>query len=415
MGSILKFELIKIMRKKTSIIIMAFSMAIILYLFGGIAFQERTFDENGDEYKGLSAIALEKEMYKAVTGEMTEQSITNDIKLYQEKFNDPNNVTQVDENNTMFFKDKIYWEFLCPKKDYYTLISETYDKPFEYGRFTSLPYISIDNGANFYDARLEKINKLLNQEYLDANYTQAEKGFWLNMNEKVEEPLTYGYAKGWINLLSSTGLWFFMVLSICICIAPIFASEYQTGMDSLIFTSKYGRSKLITAKILAAFLYGSGVFVLNIGLSLMVVLIPFGIDGWNLPIQIMDTISPYPLNFLQAIGIYILIAYLIVLAFISFNLVLSVSMKSAYPVIIIDTLILIIPFFMVYSEKSYLYNHIYPLLPTKAMEMSLSYFTNFTFGKIIISWPTMIEIVYFLFAIVLLPIVFIKYRKHQIR
>lgn len=415
MGKIIKFEFLKIMRRKSSIIMVIFSVVIILYLFGSIVFQESTFNKDGKKYKGMNAIVMEKEGYKAVTGKMTEKRITTDIRKYQKKFNKPNNVTYTDGGDTKVFKDKVYWSFLCPKKDYYTLVSENYDNPFEYGGFSKLPLISTEKGADFYKARLKKINKLLDQHYLDADFTQPEKNFWLKMNESVKEPFTYGYAKGWINLIDSTGLWFFLVLAICVCIAPVFATEYQTGMDSLIFTSKYGKSKVIGAKILASFLYGSIVFVINVVLSMAVILIPYGTDGWNLPIQIMDTVCPYPLNFMEAILLYIVIAYLIVLAFISFNLVLSASMKSPYPVLIIDAILLIIPFFMSYSDTSYVYNHVFPLLPTKALEMSLSYYTDYKLGAMIISWPTMIMLVYLIVALALLPVVWIKFRKHQIK
>lgn len=414
MGKIIKFELLKIIRRKSSMVMVFFSMVIMLYLFGGIAFQESTYDENGTSYRGLKAIAKEKEAFQEISYKMTEEQITKDIVEYQNEFNNPDNVTYMDGGNTVFFKDEVYWRFLCPKKDYYTMISENYDNPFEYGGFSKLPQISTEKGAEFYKFRLQKINKMLNQEYQDANYTQAEKNFWLNMNEKVEQPFVYGYAEGWMNLIKSTGLWFFMILAICVCLAPVFASEYQSGMDALIFTSKYGKSKVIGAKIIASYIFGSAVFVIDVIISITTVLIPFGIEGWNLQVQIMDTVIPYPLNFLEAVLLYIVIAYLIVLAFISFNLLLSVSMKTPYPVIIIDAVLLIIPLFMSYSETNYIYNHVYPLFPTKALEMSLSYFTDYRLGGLVISWPMMIVVLYIILAAVMLPFVWRRFIKHQI-
>ena len=50
------------------------------------------------------------------------------------------------------------------------------------------------------------------------------------------------------------------MMLICIGIAPIFAGEYQSKCDSLILCMKYGRSKLILAKIISGWLYATGVY-----------------------------------------------------------------------------------------------------------------------------------------------------------
>lgn len=416
MGRLMKYEFLKIIRRKSSFIMLIICLLINGYLFGVIALQERTYDENGKEYVGISAIEKEKQNYSIHGGLMTEEKVAEDILVYQKEFNNPNNVATVNGKGTVFFKDEVYWEFLCPQKEYYTLISENYNAPFEYGKFGSLPNIPVkNNDANFYRTRLEKINKLLDQDYLDANYTSAEKKYWLSMNDKVNEPFYFSFAKGWINIINSSGLWLFVILGICVCIAPVFANEYQTGMDSLICSAKYGKSKVIGAKILASFIYGSIVFIINVSISLAAVLIPFGIDGWDLQVQIMDTIIPYPLNFLQATVLYIIIAYVIVLAFISLNLLLSALMSSPYPILVIDAILLIMPSFMSYSDKNPVYNHVFPLLPTKALEMSLTYYTDYKIGILVFSWPAMIVLVYFLITVVLLPFVYKIFKSHQIQ
>lgn len=413
MNRLISFELKKIVKKRTSKIMVAFSFLIILYLFGCISMQEKVFDENGKEYTGLNAISIEKEWYAKISGKMTDESVKADIEAYQNEFNNPANVVVLEDGKTTVFKDEVYWRFVCPKKEYYTLISENYDEPFNYSRFGKLPLIPLDKG--FYEARNEKMHKILDQEYLDANYTEMEKEYWFNKNAKIDEPFSYGYAKGWINLINSTGLWLFLVLAICVCMAPVFAGEYQSGMDSLILTSKNGKNKTVTAKIIASVIFGTGIFLLDVLGAIAVVLTPYGIEGWNLPVQIMDTVIPYPLNFLEALSLYVVIAYLIVLAFIMISLSLSVTVRTPYPVLIIDVLVLLIPFFMTYSETNYIYNHIYPLLPTKALEMSLSYYTDYKIGSFIIAWPTMIIICYFLIAVILPVFVLYKFKKHQIK
>ncbi len=56
----------------------------------------------------------------------------------------------------------------------------------------------------------------------------------------------------------------------------------------------------------------------------------FGVDGYNLPLQIANTTIPCPFTFLQAVLINIGIIYLVFLAMIGLTLLLSAQMKSPY-------------------------------------------------------------------------------------
>ncbi|MFD1904191.1 hypothetical protein ACFSQ7_09185 [Paenibacillus rhizoplanae] len=78
------------------------------------------------------------------------------------------------------------------------------------------------------------------------------------------------------------------IIAICICIAPVFAGEYQTGADSVILSTRYGKSKLIKAKIGAAFLFALLIFTVNLLLAAGIQLAAFGTGGWNLPLQIFE-------------------------------------------------------------------------------------------------------------------------------
>lgn len=407
------FEIKKIMRRRTTKVAIFFSVIIILYLFGSISMQEKVLDENGKVHSGLDAISMLKDWDAQLEGEMSEARIKTDIKLYQDEFANPNNVRLSSDEKSMFFTNEVYWRFLYPKKDYYILIAENYDEPNSYSRFSKLPNISLEK--SFYETRNEKISKILNQEYADGNYQKSEKEYWLKMNENVEVPFVYGYARGWMNLINSVGIWFFTVFIVCVCVAPVFANEYQNGMDSLILTSKNGKKKTVVAKIIASLICGVGIFLMNAMLSIALVLVPYGIDGWNLQVQIFDTIIPYPFNFLQAMFLYLFITFLITLAAIMLCLELSVSMKTPYPVLIIMAFVLILPFFMTYSDTNYIYNHVFALLPTRALEINLSYYTDYKFGTIVIAWPSMIIIVYFLIVLILPPCISYRFNRHQIK
>lgn len=91
------------------------------------------------------------------------------------------------------------------------------------------------------------------------------------------------YTLGWDKILyynSWTGFFFIGAL-IVLGLSSIFAEEYDTFVDSLILTSKYGKSRLVWAKIGAAFIYT--VFVV-----LALYLLPFIFYGWKFGLKGFD-------------------------------------------------------------------------------------------------------------------------------
>ena len=138
----------------------------------------------------------------------------------------------------------------------------------------------------------------------------------------------------------------FAILAICIVIAPVFSGEYQAGTDAVILSGKYGKTKLITAKIVSSLLFAILAFTLHVVVACGLPLAAFGADGWNLPVQIANTTIPYPFTFLQATLLSIGIIYLILLAMIGLTLLLSSKMKTPYLVLIVLVPILFIPMFL---------------------------------------------------------------------
>lgn len=144
----------------------------------------------------------------------------------------------------------------------------------------------------------------------------------------MEEPFQYGYFGGWEIIISAFELLMFAILTICIVIAPVFAGEYQAGTDAVILSGKYGKTKLTTAKIVAALLFGVLAFTLHVLIAFGIPLVAFGMDGWNLPLQINGTTVPYPLTFLEGTLINLGVIYLVLIAMIGLTLFLSAKIKK---------------------------------------------------------------------------------------
>ena len=101
-----------------------------------------------------------------------------------------------------------------------TIIAKNYSNPNESVSYNTLVDLDVSNGTDFYQARQEKIEKLLNDS--SRKLTEEQKSYWLDMNSKVEEPFQYGYYKSLATIISCFELLMFSLLAVCIVIAPVF-------------------------------------------------------------------------------------------------------------------------------------------------------------------------------------------------
>lgn len=273
--------------------------------------------------------------------------------------------------------------------------------------------IAPDDISRFYAAR----NETVQQRITDNTYlNETEQQYWLNKSLAVTSPYKYGYVLGWANFGDTAGMLIICMLGICIAIAPVFASEYQTGTDAIILSTRYGKSKTVTAQIIAAILFGTVVFTVNAASALLISLMTFGMEGGSLPLQIMDSTCPYDLTFAEAIFITLAIAFIVMLGLASLTLLLSAKMRSPYPVLIIDVLIIFVPVFTGTGRTS-LSSHILQLLPYQALS-GLSQFKQYfswSFGNIVLNLLAMIVLVYVIISALTLFLAALSFKKHQVQ
>jgi ABC-type transport system involved in multi-copper enzyme maturation permease subunit len=68
-------------------------------------------------------------------------------------------------------------------------------------------------------------------------------------------------------------------------IGTIFSKEYSSGMDQFLLSSKYGRSKAVTAKILASLIFILSVIIVWSLYSFAMATYSFGMHGWKSSLQ----------------------------------------------------------------------------------------------------------------------------------
>lgn len=406
---LVKYEFLKILRKKSTLIVMAVSLILTGFLFGLPVMQYQIYDQDG-VIKGMDGIAFEKEQYADLSVPLSEEYVAGTIREVQELFEDPDNVGY--DGNERFLIGDAYWNKVAPREKLLNLIANTYSDPNEMWGYNNLPDLDIKEGTHFYQRMEGKIQAMLDSPSRALSGEQKE--YWDSMAGKVDTPLQYGYYGGWEIIINSFELLMFSLLAVCIVVAPVFSGEYQAGTDAVILSAKYGKTKLTTAKIAASFLFGTAAFILHILVACGLTLAAFGIDGYDLPVQIANTAIPYPFIFLQAVLINIGILYLVLLAMIGLTLLLSAKMKSPYFVLIILVPVLFIPMFLTPNGTTGAYNLTLFLLPYRAAMPELSKYISYQFGGLVLDALTVRAVLYSVLAVIMFPLARLGFKKHQV-
>lgn len=408
MKTLIKYEFLKILRKKSTLIVMAASLLITAFFFGLPVLQFQTYNQDG-VLQGLAGIQYEKEQYTEISVPLTNEYVTKTIREVQELFEDPENVGY--DGNEQFLIEDAYWNGIAPRESLLDLIAGNYADPNVSAGYSALPDLDVSDGTDFYQARQDKIEKILNDS--SKELSEAEKDYWRNLNSKVEEPFQYGYYEGWEVIISAFELLMFAVLAVCIVIAPVFSGEYQAGTDAVLLSGKYGKTKLTTAKILAALFFGVLAFTLHVLLAFGLPLAAFGTDGWNLPLQINGTTVPYPLTFLEGTLINLGVIYLVLLAMIGVTLFLSARMKSPYLVLTVVVPVLFVPMFLSPNGTSGIYNLLVFLTPYKSLVPNFGSYLSYQFGPVVLDAFAVRTVLYAVLALILLPLAGRGFRRHQ--
>ena len=406
---LVKYEFLKMVRKKSTLIVMAVSLILTGFLFGLPIMQYQIYNQDG-VIKGTKGIAYEKEQFADLSVPLSEEYVAETIREVQGLFENPDNIGT--DGNEQFLVGDAYWNGIAPREKLLNLIADTYSSPNDRWGYNHLPDLDVKEGKPFYQAMKGKIQTLLDSP--SRALSDEQKEYWGGMADKVDTPLQYGYYGGWEIIISSFELLMFALLAICIVIAPVFSGEYQAGTDAVILSAKYGKTRLTTAKIAASLLFGTAAFILHVVVACGLPLAAFGIDGWNLPLQIANTTVPYPYTFLQAVLINIGIIYLVLLAMIGLTLLLSAKMKSPYLVLIILVPILFIPMFLTPNGTTGIYNLLLFLMPYRSAMPEFDKYISYQFGGLVLDVITVRAVFYAILTVIMLTLARLGFKKHQV-
>ncbi len=188
------------------------------------------------------------------------------------------------------------------------------------------------------------------------------------------ESLILGYCDGWDMLLSSMGnvLALLSCLLVVIPLSPVFSEEYSCHTDSVIYAARYGKTKLVTAKIIASLETVIGMYVLFLLLDAVLHLGIYGAQGWNVNIQssLHYASSAYNLTFLQLFLISAALNILGLAALTVITLFLSAALNTPAAALLASCVVCFLPVLFDFTETVPLLQKMQEVCPIYMLHMN---------------------------------------------
>ena len=211
----------------------------------------------------------------------------------------------------------------------------------------------------------------LNAAYVYQNATQSaafsrfsdQDGNWngLSVSDVFgDEEIKIGYVDGWLSTSRNMVRTFIaLALAVIIMIAPVFSGEYE-GVDNIILTSKYGKTKCAAAKVVAAILTAILTTALVAAVNLLLALAFYGTDGLDCsilfaPSDYVEAFIPFNITCGTLLKYQILLAFTCTLSVTGITLLLSAISKNQIVALVAAMAIFLFPVLLPITEVNPLF------------------------------------------------------------
>lgn len=147
------------------------------------------------------------------------------------------------------------------------------------------------------------------------------------------EKIKIGYVDGWLSTSRNMVRTFVaLALAVILMIAPIFSGEYE-GVDNIILTSKYGKTKCATAKVIAGSLTAMLTTALAAAFNLLLALAFYGTEGLDCsilfaPSDYIEAFIPFNITCGTLLKYQILLVFTCTMSVTGITLLLSAVSKN---------------------------------------------------------------------------------------
>lgn len=268
---LLKVELLRIIRTRSTLLFLATAVVLSAYMaYVPVTFMRYTYEENGQKItvKGREALAISKNLGSSVAGEVTPEKIAEGLSVYQKNLNIYGSLFSDD------FPINVRNIELYPYSEFTTRLREVIADS-KTGLAPDYMEITEQDALNFYERCRIHLTDLMNIEQKDNPAARQIAG---KMYDRVQMPFYYypGYNA---DMAEYEAIYLFLLMFLCAMItAPLFCCEYQTGADDILRSTKHGRRKLATVKILSALCISLVTFA---GCMMIFMIISNTLFGWE--------------------------------------------------------------------------------------------------------------------------------------
>lgn len=310
MLSIIRYELEKIMRNKTFLVLFIASLLVLMGIFQiGFNYSQLSSINDSNREKGYS------EFYKQIAnkhkGDFNDEKVEEILADFIDRYQDE---SDIDKRPFDLFSYDIGSVFFSKDEDIYLKMNDAIEHNEK---------ITIDQ---------------INLKSID------EIGF-----KTFDKLFTIGSYSNWSDLYVVLGMTFILLCIIVIVIcSTIYSNEVSSGINQLLLSTKYGRSKLISSKIVSSILVTiSGFIFIQLITLIAFYLRYYGFDGWDTSIQVNFSIQlfnfPVYLNHLQIYFIIIIFQLFALLSIAGTTLLISSFSKSNLASVLISIGIFLLP------------------------------------------------------------------------
>ncbi len=388
----IKFEYDKILSKKSVKIAILISILTIIVVTAFVIFTN---------YGGFSELNESRELERSINGrDIDERLLMEAAKAYQ-----------------------TFPEDINPESKRYFEVNAKYGASFEFARailrndssrysWREFANTSHQTFSEIYDTRQDKIDGQINHLKISNPIKTQLKEESL----EVKTPFKYNYHVGYDRFFKLTFFVMMIILFlVSMCVAPLFAGEYTSGMDQLILSSKNGKQKLILAKLLTGITLSIVITVVGMLILYLTSSLIYGMDSADVPFQLFLGQTIYALTMKEAVQMIVITSTAGAIFYTSIAMFFSSKLKSSFSVMVILAIIIVLPI-VITSSTSYpiLYNSL-RLLPLNASNPSLIFSTlPYQMLGYMIKPYVFLPILSLVLSIILLPFTYCIFKRHQV-
>ena len=410
MLDLVRFELKKLLARRTSQVVAVGVLALLCVIMALNVVQTKTRSDAGEIVGGTAAIAQQKARAEAHEGVLTVERVQEEVAAYKAlAFSkvDPAQVEGLNAEAAYTLMNEAYSEdeFRAIYDTYYSyLLSPWIAGSME--QYQVAAQLGDEDAAGFYGAVADSLRRALDD---------GMGGTWTEKQAAVGEPLSYGYAGGWGDVLACLGFLAFAMVAVCVVLTPVFAGEYQDRTDAVLLAARYGRSKLVAAKIVASLLFATAYFALATAVIMGVALAFFGAEGGDLPVQVLGLGIPYNLTMAEATWTAVGLGYLMTLGLAGLTLLLSSKLRSQLAIFAACAALIFLTG-MIPSGGSGALQHVLYLFPINALNDQVLYnaLVSYPVGPLVIDLVGLLAVAYALVLVVCAPLAARAFRRHQV-